>query len=115
VVVGVAVDVRSNHAYAQALFDPRLVPDPDDEAEPDVGPPKAAAPLASEPGDAKTGGPEEPPIVEMETSIRVYGNFDLMDFLDIPRAPATLYIHFTLGGHQSNVVRVELVTVREED
>ena len=100
VIVGVAVDVQANRVYAGTLADPRMTPDPEHDQ-----PRPQANESASPPARLSRG----------ETIVRIYGNFDLRELLGIPPAPGTLYVHFTLGSHQSNVVRVDLVLDRGED
>src|SRR5262249_8866464 len=96
-VVGVVVDVQANRLYAGTLADPSVTPDPEHER---PRPPVNAS------------GPDR--LNRGETIVRIYGNFDMRELLGIPPAPGTLYVHFTLGRHQSNVVRVDLVLERGE-
>jgi hypothetical protein len=110
-VVAVVVDTRNNRAWAAPLTDPNRKPM------------NTTIPAAGGEGSPAAGGaaeedddPRFPPgteVVHPEPGFCEFGNFDLRELMPIPAEPASLVIHFTLGHHQSNVVRVDVVRDRE--
>jgi hypothetical protein len=134
-VVAIAVDVQSNRMWAASLADPNRTPAPQlteeerkrmNEPDPDDEPgdePEEERPLAEvpppEPGDPpdpdpplEPGQPGPDPVVVGTGPIGEYANVDLRRSLGLPPTPASYWIHFTLGAHQSNAIRVEIVTDR---
>lgn len=110
-VVAVVMDTRNNRAWAAALADPNRKPmDVTIPAEGGGGSPAAAGPAQDDDDPRFPPGTE---VVSPEPGFCEFGNFDLRELMPIPAEPASLVIHFTLGHHQSNVVRVDVVRDRE--